>query len=288
MKFTDFIFSFYQSLKTDIYKKEYIKFIKRIFFYPYKFFLDKIRQFFLIKKINLDKHPKLKSFKSMLLDSLFSEFNSDKGSKFEINDHVVDGHNYTPFYEKYISKYKNKKDLKILEIGSLRGGGTASFFYYFENPEIFCADINPFQIQVFSKKIRKLYLNTQSKDSISSLCSYIGKEFDIIVDDGSHNIRDQIITFNGFFKKLKNDGIYVIEDTSQYIASKNLNVDNLDYGTKEILISLKENDNSKIDYLSQDEAKKLSREIKNIFIEKGNYIQDNINISEIVFVEKSY
>ena len=224
----------------------------------------------------------------MSLNNLFFEFNSDKGSKFEINNDLVDGHNYTPFYEKYISKYRNKKNLKILEVGSLRGGGTASFFYYFENPEIFCADINPFQIQVFSKKIRKLYLNTQSIDSISSLCSYIGEEFDIIVDDGSHNIRDQIITFNGFFKKLKKDGIYVIEDTSQYIASKNLNVDNLDYGVKEILFSLKKDDNSKIDYLSQDEAKNLSREIKNIFIEKGNYIQDNINISEIVFVEKNY
>ena len=287
MKFIDFMFSFYQSLKIDINKKEYIKFIKRIFFYPYKFFLDKIRQFYLIKKINLDTHPKLKIFKSMILDNLFYEFNADKGSKFKINNKEIDGHNYTPFYEKYISKYKNKKNLSILEIGSLRGGGTASFFYYFEDPKIFCADINPFQIQVFSKKIRKFFLNTQFKKSISSLNSYINEEFDLIIDDGSHNIRDQIITLNGFFKNLKKGGIYVIEDSSQYKASKNLNIDNLSYGAKEILFSIKKGVNSKIDYLSQDEVKKLKNQIKNLSIEQGNYVQDNINISEIVFVEKN-
>ena len=287
MIFKDFIFSFFQSLKLDIKKKEYIKFFKRIFFYPYKFLLDKIREFFLIKKINLDKHPKIKSFKDMTLGNLFYEFNADKGLKFKINNNEIDGHNYTPFYEKYISKYKNKKDLNILEIGSLRGGGTASFFYYFENPKIFCADINPFQIQVFSNRIRKFFLNTQSKESISNLNSYINEEFDLIIDDGSHNIRDQIITFCGFFQNLKKNGIYIIEDSSQYKASKNLNVDNLGYGAKEILLSLKLEDNLKVDYLSQDEAKKMKNKIKNLFIEQGNFIQNDINISEILFIEKN-
>lgn len=287
MIFKDFIFSFFQSLKLDIKKKEYIKFFKRIFFYPYKFLLDKIREFFLIKKINLDKHPKIKSFKDMTLGNLFYEFNADKGLKFKINNNEINGHNYTPFYEKYISKYKNKKDLNILEIGSLRGGGTASFFYYFENSKIFCADINPFQIQVFSNRIRKFFLNTQSKESISNLNSYINEEFDLIIDDGSHNIRDQIITFCGFFQNLKKNGIYIIEDSSQYKASKNLNVDNLGYGAKEILLSLKLEDNLKVDYLSQDEAKKMKNKIKNLFIEQGNFIQNDINISEILFIEKN-
>ena len=223
----------------------------------------------------------------MTLGNLFYEFNADKGLKFKINNNEINGHNYTPFYEKYISKYKNKKDLNILEIGSLRGGGTASFFYYFENPKIFCADINPFQIQVFSNRIRKFFLNTQSKESISNLNSYINEEFDLIIDDGSHNIRDQIITFCGFFQNLKKNGIYIIEDSSQYKASKNLNVDNLGYGVKEILLSLKLDDNLKVDYLSQDEAKKMKNKIKNLFIEQGNFIQNDINISEILFIEKN-
>ena len=169
----------------------------------------------------------------------------------------------------------------------MRGAATASFFYYFDKPKIYCADINPFQIQVFSKNIKKFFVDTQSKKTISNLSSHINEEFDIIIDDGSHNIKDQIITLNILFKRLKKDGIYVIEDASQYLFSKNLNQDNLNYGAKEILLSIKKNDNSKISYMSNDEVKKNQNEIKNIFIEKGNYFLDGINISEIVFIEKN-
>ena len=36
--------------------------------------------------------------------------------------------------------------------------------------------------------------------------------FDFIIDDGSHEIRDQIQTFCNFYPKLKENGVYVIED----------------------------------------------------------------------------
>ncbi len=287
MLFTDFFFSFIQSLKTDLAKKRFYRSFKKLFYYPYKFLLDRIRQTFLIKKNNLDKNLKLRILKNMKLDELFIEFNADKGSKFKMNGKLIGGHSYTPFYEKYFSSYKNKSKLKVLEIGSLRGSATASFFYYFNNPEIFCADINPFQIEVFSKKIRKLFLDTQSKESISNLSSFIDEEFDIIIDDGSHNIKDQIVTLNILFRNLKRNGVYVIEDASQYLAMKNLNQDNLAYGAKEILFSVIKNDKSKIKYLQQDDVKKLRNEIKKIYIEKGIYTQNQINISEIIFIEKS-
>ena len=67
--------------------------------------------------------------------------------------------------------------------------------------------------------------------------------------------------YKSFFQNLKKNGIYIIEDSSQYKASKNLNVDNLGYGVKEILLSLKLEDNLKVDYLSQDEAKKMKNKI---------------------------
>ena len=286
MLFTDFLFSFIQSLKIDLAKQKYYRVFKKLLYLPYKFLLDKIRQTFLIKKNDLDKNLKLRILKNMKLDELFLEFNADKGSKFKMNKRLIGGHNYTPFYEKYFSNYKNKSQLKVLEVGSLRGGATASFFYYFNNPEIFCADINPFQIEVFSKKIRKLFVDTQSKKSISSLSSFIGEEFDIIIDDGSHNIKDQIVTLNILFKNLKRNGIYVIEDASQYVASKHLNQDNLDYGAKEILFSVIRNDNLKIKYLLQNDEKKLKNEIKNLHTEKGNFTLNKINISEIIFIEK--
>ena len=87
-------------------------------------------------------------------------------------------------------------------------------------------------------------------------------------------------------RNLKRNGIYVIEDAFQYVASKNLNQANLDYGAKEILFSIIKNYNLKIKYLLQDDEKKLRNEIKNLHIENGNYILNKINISEIIFIEK--
>ena len=286
MLFNDFIFSYNESLKNDLRKKKKIRFIKKFFYYPYKFLLDKCREIFLIKKKNLDKNTDLKNLKNLSLDNLFIKFNADKASKFLLNNKEFSGHNYSPFYEKFLYRFKNKKELKILEIGSLRGSATASFYYYFNNPQIFCADINPFQIQVFSKNIRKFFVDTQSEASLINLGKYIKEEFDIIIDDGSHNIKDQIISISILFKNLKKNGLYIIEDASQYLASQNLNTDNLSYGAKDILLSVLNKDLTKQNYLDQKKSDFLNREIKNISVENGDHCINGINISEILFIEK--
>ena len=60
-------------------------------------------------------------------------FNTDKGSVVKIIDKIQKGHNYSShYYKKYLSKFKNKDVIKILEIGTLLGSGTASFIKYFE------------------------------------------------------------------------------------------------------------------------------------------------------------
>ena len=142
----------------------------------------------------------------------------------------------------------------------------ASFYYYFDNPQIFCADINPFQIQVFSKNIRKFFLDTQSKDSLINLANHIKEEFDIIIDDGSHNIKDQIISISVLFENLKNNGLYIIEDASQYLSSQNLNNDKLTYGAKEILLSVVSKDFTKQHYLDQKKSDFLNNKIKKISV----------------------
>ena len=286
MTLKDFLFSFFQVLRLDLKKKKYFKFFRKLINYPYKFCLDRFRQLFNISKFSLDKIPEYKILKTMNIDNLFIKFNSDKASKFIINHQKIGGHNYSPLYEKYFLKYKNKKDLKILEIGSLRGAATASLNFYFDEPRIYCADINPFQIQVYSNNIRKFYVDTQSKDSLFDLSHYINQTFDIIIDDGSHNIKDQMNALNVFFKKLKSGGLYVIEDTTQYLADPHLNTDKLSYGAKEIILSINQDEPLETNYTSKDEADILKEGIRNILYGTGNYIQNNINISEILFIEK--
>ena len=46
--------------------------------------------------------------------------------------------------------------------------------------------------------------------------TFVGYDnFDIIIDDGSHLVGDQLISFAILFYKLKKDGIYVIEDVRE-------------------------------------------------------------------------
>ena len=80
-------------------------------------------------------------------------FNTDKGSVVKIIDKIQKGHNYSSHYEKYLSKFKNKDVIKILEIGTLLGAGTASFIKYFEKAKIVSLDINPFNMKYYSKKL---------------------------------------------------------------------------------------------------------------------------------------
>ena len=51
--------------------------------------------------------------------------------------------------------------------------------------------------------------NTKSGDIIKNK---YGGEFDVILDDGLHNISAQVKTFNTFWPLLKKEGIYLIED----------------------------------------------------------------------------
>jgi len=285
MKFREFFFSYKTILKLFISEKKYFKVFRKIFGYPYKYILEIIRIFFSIKKKNLD-HEKFDYLKKKSLDDLFIFFNSDKGTKVNFGGEIVKGHNYSHLYERYFSKYKFKKEIKILEIGSLLGASAASFLKYFEDPEIYCLDVNPFQIQYTSKRINKLYINTRYRKTLNQVSSYLDFQFDIIIDDGSHNKKDQILTLNYFLPKLKSKGIYVIEDTCHYLSVPALNDDKLDYGANDFVQSVFNTGNHYSKYLDDSEKKNIRQMINSLNLEKGNFIFENESLPEIIFIEK--
>ena len=283
MQSKDFLFSFAQTISYEVEKKSYFKALRKCIYFPYKFILDRVRIFLSIKKKNIDN---IIVNKNEGIDKLFIKFNSDKASQLQINDETIKGHNYSPFYEKYLDKYKNQQNLNILEIGTLRGAAAASFYHYFDKPKICCMDVSPFQTYFYSKDIRTIYCNTRSKNNINSIAKYLDCEFDIIVDDGSHNVKDQILTLGILFKKLRKGGTYVIEDISQYKVFPNLNSDGLKDVTKTFLEKINLENETIPECLTSVEYKNIKDNIKNISFEKGEYIYQNTNISEIVFIEK--
>ena len=165
-------------------------------------------------KTNLDN----KKINLSSLNELFNHFGTDKGTKV-INPYYkgakdIIGHGYAKFYEEHLKYYKDK-DLSLLEIGTWKGGSAASFFYYLKKARIFCLDIN-FKFEFSAKRIEFFNCNTNLNKDIKKLDKFLIKKqcknFDIIIDDGSHLADDIIESFQKLYPKLNKDGIYVIED----------------------------------------------------------------------------
>lgn len=126
-------------------------------------------------------------------------------------------HHYFKIYETYASKFIGTSP-NILEIGLWKGGSLEMWNYYFNGEcSIHGIDINQ------ECKYLPSYLNAENINvSIGDQSNtkfwenfFTGSdlEFDIIIDDGGHRMKQQITSFECCFPYLSNGGIYVCEDT---------------------------------------------------------------------------
>ncbi|GFE67411.1 hypothetical protein [Chroococcus sp. FPU101] len=133
-------------------------------------------------------------------------------------------HFYAKHYQTHFSPIKKEK-LKILEIGiggyqyPERGGCSLRMWRtYFPNSMIYGIDIH--DKSYHDEQRIKTFKGSQIDQSFLEEVLSITEELDIIIDDGSHMNDHVIITFEFLFPKLKNGGIYVVEDTqTSYLSS---------------------------------------------------------------------
>jgi len=139
----------------------------------------------------------------MTLDELAIKHGTDKSSKC---------HNYTAVYEQMFGAMRNEP-LKILEIGVAEGASLRMWCDYFPNAEIHGLDINP-DAKVFADDRITIHIGNQNdKDDLDK----IGIDFDIVIDDGSHIVTDQIFTFKHLWPNTRL--VYVVEDVySSYLS----------------------------------------------------------------------
>lgn len=117
-------------------------------------------------------------------------------------------HNYyTRVYENLLRPYKSYCD--ILEIGVLGGASLKIWDDFFESGVVHGIDIEPKSLDYGRTKC--FVVDQSNEDSLKSFTEN-GQKYDIIVDDGSHRMRDQQITVQILFKSLKSGGHFVIED----------------------------------------------------------------------------
>jgi hypothetical protein len=110
------------------------------------------------------------------------------------------------------------KPITMIEFGIFHGGSLKMWQTVFdENSKIFGADINPLCKQVENGNIKVFIGNQENRIFLKEMMGSIGC-VDLIIEDGGHEMNQQINTFEETFSYLKNNGTFLIEDlhTSYY------------------------------------------------------------------------
>ena len=281
MKFKTFYKIFYEH---RVKKANRLLKIYLFFIVPFKYLYN---LFFVPKKVDLDQLEKKNiDLLNKDLNYLFDYFNSDKGNFFE-NQYAqpskrkkekIQAHGYGNFYEKYFEKIRDKK-LNILEIGSFYGNASASLFFYFRNSFLYAADIFPDLFRYESKRISNFFVDSSDEISIKKNIINIPTKFDVIIEDASHSLKDQIISLFLLFKKINSEGLFIIEELDFPETRKDMNLKNEKPSLKEIFQKIKKNKYFDSKYILPEDKKYFLNNFSNIEIYKGNF-------NEIAIIKK--
>ena len=260
-------------LKAYLFVSLFIKYIINLFYLP--------------KKKNLDNFSKKNSYLfNKDLNYLCEFFNSDKGDNFinqysqpfkQDNKKMI-AHGYAKIYEKYLKKNKDKIS-SVIELGSFYGNASAAFFFYFKNAQIYSADINPDMYLYRSKRLYNFFTDTSSRYSIEKNILKKDIQFDLIIEDASHMLKDQIISLFILFKNLKSGGFFIVEEIDFPEKREDMRAGQEFPDLKTILNKIINKEDFKSNYINAKE--------KNYFLENFDTIKFYTgNINEIAIIKK--
>ena len=139
--------------------------------------------------------------KIMTLDELAVKHGPDKGP----NDHM-----YTSKYSLYLEQYRDI-EFNLLEIGVFDGASVKMWKEYFPKANIVALDIDSRCKQYKEERI-DIHIGDQTdKKFLIDVFNQYG-HFEVILDDGGHSWKQQIILFETLFPLLTHGGLYFVED----------------------------------------------------------------------------
>lgn len=142
-------------------------------------------------------------------------------------------HAYTPVYYKLlndkrqsikkvlevgIGHYKNMQTVKVIYEPGLkryyhRGASLYMWRDFFPNAQIYGADRVPEAI-FQDERIKTFLCDERDKEDLAQLITETGSDIDLVVDDASHRVDDQIFLAQNLLPLLNQDVIYIIEDVT--------------------------------------------------------------------------
>jgi len=243
--------------------------------------------FYFEKKVNLDLYKNnFPDLENKDLNTLFEHFNSDKGDYFvnqylqpaKKNKEKINAHGYAKIYETVFVNFK-ERNLNILEIGSFYGNAAAALYFYFDNANIFSADINPDMFKYKSNRITNFYVDSSSRNSLKNDLISKKNNFDIIIEDASHMLKDQIISLFMLFPLVNSGGYFIVEELDFPETREDMRIDQAKPDLKQILQNILKNIDFNSIYINDDEKKYFLENFSSIEIKKGNF-------NEIAIIKK--
>ena len=134
-----------------------------------------------------------------------SQVKSDKG----------DVHSYLEIYDLLFAKFAQEK-VRLLEIGVLNGGSLPMFQEFFQ----IGSEIHGIENQTVNAALNgvAVFFGNAYTDGMLSVLG----EYDIIIDDGSHNVQDVEFFVTWYLDKVKPGGLLIVEDIQPEVNQENL------------------------------------------------------------------
>src|ERR1700740_101985 len=119
--------------------------------------------------------------------------------------------NYIEVYQRYFEKYRGTRFV-FLEIGIAHGGSLQMWRKFFgEEAVIIGVDVNP-ECKRFEDGNIKVFIGSQEDPVFLEDLKTKIPRVDVLLDDGGHTMRQQMVTFEHLFDHVKEEGLYVCED----------------------------------------------------------------------------
>ena len=120
---------------------------------------------------------------------------------------------YLPYYDALFEKYRTQK-LSLLEIGVQNGGSLETWKTFFADANVLIGcdiDERCANLRYEDPRVHVIVGDAnqpETHERITAIC----KDFDIVIDDGSHLSNDILNSFLIYFPLVKPGGLFIVED----------------------------------------------------------------------------
>lgn len=120
-------------------------------------------------------------------------------------------HHYFEAYDKHFSRFQGK-EVVVLEIGISHGGSIQMWQEYFgPGLRYFGIDIDP-RCTAYAEPGVEIFIGSQSDPAFLREVAASIPDVDILIDDGGHTMRQQLVTLDVLYDTVKDTGVYMAED----------------------------------------------------------------------------